>query len=112
MHNRHEVFDHEQRALILNFLSISNCSIASRHIQEYCSPDNSIIFLDADNSTPKGECDDGEIRFINSQGEISQHEGRVEICINNAWGTICGTRFDVKDAMVVCRKAGVVNGGS
>lgn len=29
-------------------------------------------------------------------------EGRVEICMNNAWGTICSWLFDDEDAAVVC----------
>ena len=31
-------------------------------------------------------------------------QGRVEICINNAWGTICDTLFGRQDAEVVCER--------
>ena len=30
----------------------------------------------------------------------------MEICINNAWGTVCDTRFGLTDATIVCRTLG------
>ena len=50
-------------------------------------------------STEEGNCTSGEIRL---NGSISL-EGRVEICINNAWGTICGNRLSSSDSQVICR---------
>ena len=32
------------------------------------------------------------------------NEGRVEICINNAWGSVCGNYWGNTDATVVCRQ--------
>ena len=29
-------------------------------------------------------------------------EGKAEVCINNAWGSVCSTRFGVDDAAVLC----------
>ena len=34
--------------------------------------------------------------------QAGTREGRVEICINNAWGTVCDTLFGREDATVVC----------
>ena len=30
----------------------------------------------------------------------------MEICINNAWGTICGNTFSSEEAQVICRQLG------
>ena len=35
----------------------------------------------------------------------SSREGRLEICINHAWGSVCGgSYFDDDDASVACGK--------
>ena len=34
--------------------------------------------------------------------EMGTREGRIEICINNAWGTVCDNLFDATDAEVFC----------
>ena len=31
-------------------------------------------------------------------------EGRVEVCINNAWGTVCSNIFRREEAEVVCER--------
>ena len=46
-------------------------------------------------------CSDGDLRLVS--GNVV-NEGRVEICLNNVWGTICDDSFSNVDAEVVCRK--------
>ena len=57
-------------------------------------------------NTTYGACSDGEIRLGNSTDDYSEwtRSGRVELCINNAWGTVCGTSFSIPDAHVTCNQ--------
>ena len=49
------------------------------------------------------ECSDGSIRLI---GSTVARQGRVEICLEGRWGTVCDTSWDSRDAAVVCRQLG------
>ena len=51
-------------------------------------------------------CTDGDIQLMNGT-EPSMREGRVEICYNNAYGSICDDFWDIVDASVVCRQLGL-----
>ena len=48
-------------------------------------------------------CVQGAIRLI---GGTSSREGRVEVCINNQWGTVCEDFWGTSDANVACRQLG------
>ena len=55
----------------------------------------------------------GTVRLVDGPVESA---GRVEICINGVWGTVCGWHYydwDNYDARVVCRQLGYsVNSGT
>ena len=54
------------------------------------------------------KCSDGDIRLVN--GRLSS-EGRVEICFNGRWGTICDDLWGPEEARVVCRQQGFMPDG-
>ena len=48
-------------------------------------------------------CRSGDLRL---QGSAIQGRGRVEVCVNNVWGTICDDSWNSTDTSVVCRQLG------
>ena len=50
-------------------------------------------------------CTDGDVRLIRG-GQVNEFEGRVEVCVNNAWGTVSSRNFDALEVQVICRQKG------
>ena len=48
-------------------------------------------------------CTNGDVRLA---GGLTRLDGRVELCVNNSWGGVCGSGWDDSDAAVVCRQIG------
>ena len=53
-------------------------------------------------------CTEGEIRLLGGNNEL---EGRVEICLNDEWGTVCDQMWDSADAEVVCQQLNLRSDG-
>ena len=56
-----------------------------------------------------GICRNGDIRLVDG---TTRNEGRVEICWNNTWGTVCDDRWSRADAIVACRQLGFSTDGN
>ena len=70
---------------------------------------NSSMSFISGSDTLQARCVDGDIQLVNGSSPL---EGRVEICMNNAWGTVCNNSFSSSDAEVVCTQLGYRFNGS
>ena len=56
------------------------------------------------NDTQYANCTDGDVRLVG--GDI-MNEGNVQICHNNAWGSVCDNDWDSSGSNVVCYQLGL-----
>ena len=77
------------------------CLCIRRHV--YVCPDSTEVV--------PSNCSDGDVRLV---GGATSNEGRVEICVNRVWGTVCrstsswsySNTFIFQEGRVVCRQLG------
>ena len=62
----------------------------------------------------EGDCNHGDLRLGSNSTNAAalSSEGRLEICINGGWGTICDNRFSISDAQVACSQLGYDDTGN
>ncbi len=53
-------------------------------------------------------CSDGDIRLVNPNAVAGSTnlDGRVEICLDEQYGTVCSVGFDRAEAQVICGQLG------
>ena len=61
------------------------------------------IIIQTDEQTIYSNCSDGEIRIA---GRVTTTSGRLEVCFNRAWGTVCNYAWGTNDFRVACRQLG------
>ena len=64
-----------------------------------------IYFITTHTESGHDLCIEGSVRLVNSTIE---YEGRVEVCSDGVWGTVCGV--GALDATTLCRVAGYAGG--
>lgn len=53
-------------------------------------------------------CTTGDVRLA---GSSTPNKGRVEICINTVWASVCSSNFHLEEANVVCGQLGYLRTG-
>ncbi|XP_064384592.1 deleted in malignant brain tumors 1 protein-like isoform X4 [Halichondria panicea] len=103
-----------QRQLAVSLIDV-NCTGKEAHLTD-CDSESSSVCVGGDDADvvcqgvetvkfTEENCSHGDIRLIND-GVPHLFEGRLEVCVNNVWGTVCEIGFDRLDAQVVCMMAG------
>ena len=64
--------------------------------------------------TVDGNCTHGDLRIASHTDDSTDlfSEGRLEVCVNRVWGTICDTAYGTRDADVACSQLGYDDQGT
>jgi len=91
-------------------LSVTVALTSNRHVQLIVSniETQALRYLNTSNLFTLASCTHGSIRVA---GGSSTSQGRVEVCSNNVWGTVCSDGWTQVDANVACRQLGYSNAG-
>ena len=65
------------------------------------------VYVCTDIVTSLAMCDDGDVRLV---GGSTSNQGRLEVCMNSAWGSVCDSTgvFTRAEAKVACRQLGIL----
>ena len=70
----------------------------------YSPTHNCVHFEDAGVSCGSASCNNSDVRLVNG---FTDYEGRVEVCLNGVWGTVCDDFWSTNDAVVVCNQLNI-----
>ena len=56
-------------------------------------------------------CSNGAVRLAGSGQSTDSVVGRVEVCVNGTWGTICSDFWENIEASIVCKQLGYTEYG-
>lgn len=54
----------------------------------------------------------GDTSYVRLRDGRTANQGRLEVCRNGQWATVCAQRFNKIDATVVCRELGFSDKGN
>ncbi|WAR22275.1 DMBT1-like protein, partial [Mya arenaria] len=126
-------FDNEDALVVCRMLGISSPGAVAKRSAHFgqgsssmpilldeigCSGSESSVLSCSHRPLGQNTCGHGEdagvicTTVMLSGTNSSSLQGRVEIYLNNKWGTICDDSFDNEDAQVVCRMLGLPSSGA
>lgn len=87
-------------------LSLDECVFEPVPPKTFNRNDAGVVCQDLD--TLYANCTTGNVRLVNGTNKL---EGRVEVCINHAWGTVCDSTFSEDEASIICNLLGHPHNG-
>ena len=84
-------------------MSLDECSLQQVSLTSVSYHSRPVVSVICQGNTTQPECNSGDLRLVGGERES---EGRVEICVEGFWGTVCDNGWDQKEALVVCRQSG------